>query len=1224
MKRKIKRGLASVLALLMLVSLLPAAALADEAAGDGALSLAETKAEAAGEAGAAPVELTELGVTIDGQYVQAVPVDEVGKAEGEDDEYAIAPMSLYPLDAQEYTLDLSSYWPDQLKSVQLSVIARDATTTPSTGGAAITLTTGAKVMWAVSNDYNDYDYIGVDDFQIADTDGAIDLTPEEPNDRYAYLHLIVGTADQFDTTNKRCLVRVQLPSDQDPLVVTQAKTTDDKEITIADQWCNYVSDEDDSCWNLVIDANRGTWTQGQKAKLTLALPKLDKTSHTAKIYAGFYETAEAAEKSGEDLTNQILGSGYLADYSDWSKKVKLTLVVQDTASGETVQVLPFVVRMQTASKNINLYQLEKASEAGGYIDVNDGSDWNWDDDLQIIRLKPGNPADATYYLKLRFYDDNASGQQATVKAAYQGEYASEAQATATGKTDIKDQLFANYSQPGYPVNLMNKTTFTIIDSEGDVHHESYRVKEAETAIKPEKPLSSDTYFTVNGALKSAITPSSSSTSYNSYIMPWQHDSYYYNGYQTILLLDGANPVADKANIYPEFTTSGGAGGVYAEHKEADEKPTAALKQESGVTPKTFHHGEPIQYSAAAEDGTHLKNYWVTFLTQQNTPELFVNGVTNAAEDHKDQATGLPVREIVLDKDHEYHHDIFLANLGKDPMTGLTVSLEDPQNIKLDEYWQVNGTKTLDGFTTTSQTEQAGELANVAKVRLIPARDTHGEVIGGAISGTLVITPGSGQQSIKVKLTGRSAGRIAISTETVPEGVKYVPYSCVIQTSNMYESDAVEFKVVEGTLPQGLTLKPNGEIYGVPQTFREAPWHIKVQATYTDPVSKATYSDQKEYDLTIRDNTNENVWGATDADYEISAAIINEDGTVSGSAPVGQNSWSAASQTFVSSGSFGYFVHKVYLDGEELTEGTDYTAEKGSTKITVRNQTLRSKGSGSHTFAVEFREGYSEQGTLKRAAQNYTIKTLGQSQSGGSGNNGSGSSGNNGSGGNGGSGNGGSGGSRRPSRKPTTPTSPATPTAPSGSTASPSFNDVPKTDIFFGDVEWAKQNHLMVGVSATSFSPKVPITQAMTVTVLARMAKIDLSQFGGGAIATIPTGKWYTNAAAWAAQAGLLPNNSSFQSEGALNRANMAIMLVKYLESLGVNVEKGEHPVQFADANKMSQEANNAFQVLYRYGVFRGVGNYYMDPEGKTTRAQFAALIHRMSDSIIKEWNNGDA
>ena len=38
-------------------------------------------------------------------------------------------------------------------------------------------------------------------------------------------------------------------------------------------------------------------------------------------------------------------------------------------------------------------------------------------------------------------------------------------------------------------------------------------------------------------------------------------------------------------------------------------------------------------------------------------------------------------------------------------------------------------------------------------------------------------------------------------------------------------------------------------------------------------------------------------------------------------------------------------YKFYLDGQELTEGTDYVSEEGSTKITIRAQTFLTQQTG---------------------------------------------------------------------------------------------------------------------------------------------------------------------------------------------------------------------------------------------------------------------------------------
>lgn len=1222
-----KQRLAAVMAAVMLVSLLPVAALAEEAETlpeetPASSELEETPVSAepeespvSSEPEETPInsepeesglEIQELGVTVGGQYVAAVPVDELPPEELTPEEEEMlagipAPASILPITEHIYTLNLKSFWPDQLKAVTLSMFTGNLT------GGSITASVGTKIMWA-KNDARDW--IDTDDFQIMDPNGTMDLTPSGPRRSTVYLHLIVGMADQFDTTNVRYLIDVSVPSAYDLFNAFEAEMATMEDTAIQVFNTDYGSSYHDDL-QLQISVDRKSWTPGM-SKLALSLrnsspnkPGLS-AGQTATIYAGSYETAEAAEQSGESVTDSILnqtmpGGGYTADFSG---KVALTLVVRDS-SANVLQVLPFNVVVEGDGKGVGV--------SGLYNDVS--RTWaiyssRWIDDTEIFGLKPGFPADASYYLSLYFHnpgvEDGGTNGVNYVKAAYQGNYTSEAAAVAAGATDIRASLFSNASSSGgYLVNLKNTVAFTVVDTENEVYHISVGVQE--TAAQAEKlpsaptPLSEDTYFRIEGAFVNETNAEimtkeelSKFPQYKPYRMPYQHDSYYYNGYQTVFLLgqDGSSPIAEGTSIYPHFF-SGTKVTVHAGHTEVGETVSTS-QQKSGMNAVEFHNGQTIQYSAAAENTTSLKNYWVTFLTQQTSPTLFVNGVTNADEKHKDE-DGTPIREILLDEAHEYHHDVFIANLGAAPMDDLTVTLSaDAKNIQLDEYWKVDGTKSLGAFTTTTTTTTtttAGGLGNMAKVRLLPLRDANGDIVPGEISGTLTITGGG--QTVIVKLTGRS-GRFAISTDRLVNGVKYVHYSSVIQTNNMYEADAVRFTLVEGPLPGGLTLRPSGEIYGVPTVTRAAPWHIKVRATYTEPGGQV-FTDEKEFDLTIIDNTDANVWNATDTSYQLLRAIVNEDNTVSlpqGHVPAAGlsegNGWSGSTQLFWSNGEYGSFqVTEVRLDSIQLTRGRDYTDEAGSTKITIQNQTLRSRGNGTHTISVEFREGGAN-GVLKRTAQNYTLNTLGVQSSGGSSSGGSGSS---------------SGSSKKPDN----------PQTPSATPVKSTFSDVPENHTFYDDVEWVYENGLMQGVSAQSFAPRNAISQATVVTVLARIADVDLPRFeNNGDYPTIPAGAWYTNAAVWATQAGLLPNNTSFNSEGPISRAGMAIMLVKYLESMGIDVSVPENPVAFKDADQMSREANDAFQVLYRYGIFRGFGNNVMGPNETTSRAQFSALIHRIS------------
>ncbi len=208
-------------------------------------------------------------------------------------------------------------------------------------------------------------------------------------------------------------------------------------------------------------------------------------------------------------------------------------------------------------------------------------------------------------------------------------------------------------------------------------------------------------------------------------------------------------------------------------------------------------------------------------------------------------------------------------------------------------------------------------------------------------------------------------------------VKYVPYSYTVETNNWDPDNIVTYSIEKGTLARGLQMYPaTGEIYGMPLEAGTFP--ITVKATFSNPRYLPSYKDLT---LTVLDNTDSNVWNASDPGYEVEQYV----GTLvsgSGSCPVLTE---LTDQLFVSAGTYGEFID-FWLNGEKLTEGRDYTKEEGSTRITIKSQTFRDKAdkSGVNTIAAEFRVGGDTSKALKRTAQNFRIQEQENNNSGNSG------------------------------------------------------------------------------------------------------------------------------------------------------------------------------------------------------------------------------------------------
>lgn len=1133
----------------------------------------------------------QLYVTVGGEEIPLIPED------------VPTTMSMLPLTEKHYRLDLTGRFPNELKAVGISDLLKSLESSSSPSD----IPDGSEkvAVWTRWNYYDEDGYRVSKNDEYAVVKGTtLDLSYGLTRSRNSYSHpnyqleFIVGTADQLDSTNIRYIIDVQYENldEINPFTFTFDDVNTGNKPVLGFSYTHSNHSDDKKAHYHVTVKEAASWNG--RDQLLLKLAKNDGTTGqmygsdfwtnynkngdlTYKVYEGYHETSDGLT-GAKDITSDFTNIGIRKDYTYNSTEFPAVTVVFYRGVNE-VHVMPFYIEVYKTRDSIDLRGLFQSEESTNSI--RDNFSYSWNETLYYstytYTMPNGKPANGTYYLRANYYHDNISVDikdiRTYISKTVEGYYTS-ASAIESGKEDITAKLF----DKGYAADYSNGKVFTVVFAkDNSVENFEIRTKDyVEPKPNPNPPsaptpLSADTYFRMNDAVID-------NGYLNNYVMPYDADSYYYNGFQTVFLLKSDNTaVEDGTKFKPDFWTGRNVV-MFAGHNK-DGHTDSAERQTTRVTEHEFKSGEAILYSAAAENGANLKNYWVTFVTQDTKgAKLFVNGINDPSR--IDEETKNPTREVMLIDDYGNHHDIFFANIGNQTLKGLTVTLdaEAQKIVQLDDYWTIGHTNELAAFTETSSGD---ELANVGKIRLVPKTDAQGNQIAGDIKGTLTISSTNGG-SVTLKLTGKS-GAPKIVTDTIRDGIKFVHYSSLIQTNYMYGTGDIAFSITSGRLPNGMQIKKNGEIYGVPTEVGE--FTIEVTATNT----KTNQSDKHSYTFKIEQNTFDNVEAANmdDQGYPIKNRLPdNIEGTM----------WSQ-DQVLESEGEYSQFMN-VYLDGRQLTANTDYTSEEGSTKITVRSQTLRNAGNGTHTISAEFRTGHSTSGTMKRTAQNFTISGLSTPSGGGSSS--------------GGSSSGGSSSGRRPSSstpKPATKPAetpaqtPTTPTAPA--TTAEKFKDISAQQWFYADVDWAFKNNLMVGVTDSSYHPYDKISFVTGVVVLSRLDKVDLDQQTPAE--GIPAGQWYTAAASWAKANDLLPENG-FQGSSAMSRGEMAVMLLKYLKYMKVDCSLLGSPVEFTDAALMTQEQNDAFQVLYQFGIFKGVGNQTMDVSGSTTRAQFAALLHRLS------------
>lgn len=858
--------------------------------------------------------ISRIGIWVGDRYIAAYP------EEKEFSDFSISVASLLPLTEREVTLDLSGVGRNELSSVKIATIL-----------SKTSITTENAVVWMSG-------YRSTGESRILQKEDTLNLLESENKSGFT---LIVGDAKQLNSNNIRYLVRVE----------------NMEEALFTDNVAVYTEKDSARTQVETNSVNVGSYTNEEYITVRLDGEKYSKDTYyigglrlatayegSFKIYEGKFKDivaleAALAENPSLDVTNRLMATdmtqtdaGYAINESDNGERKYFTTVMEN-GTQKTMRPLRLQLILEKARIIVSDF---KAAEKY-HLD----EEWDGENGVTIYKYfcKDGCSASSLHQLKLAYKTSAGEWDSGKVTKAVVGIF--DTLEAASEAPDIKDELFGesrrdnNFYEAYFSGDGVDFTVF----AEGAVYKLRVIAQDDDTSVeKKNEPNqgSCDTYFNITGAedLSSA------------YVMSYKHDSYFDMGYQTVLYLDEA----DSSTLKPTFVTGDGVR-IYSGHNGS-----AGTLQTSGETVNDFSTGA-VQYAAASENGQELKNYWVTFLKKQTGgAKLFVNGLNGA-----DGAT----REVFLTSATDCSHDIFIANIGDQPLTGLTASLQKGDTVALDEYWTVGGESngTLAAFTTTAKTATYGELPNVAKIRLL-------EKAEGEIDDYLTISA-DGQEDVVIHLTGH-AGDPRLMTEEIPEAVKYVPYGVQILYNNKYDWNKVTMELVSGSLPEGVTLKSNGEIYGVPKETGTFEFSVRMNNSYSGFDSqKATYI------LVVQDNTNENVEAKNDTGYSIEQRV----GTRVGTEDVVTEYKDAL---FVSEGEMGEFVD-FWLNGEKLTEGADYSKKSGSTRITIRGQTFKNKANNNskNTIAMEFRVDGDTTKDLKRTSQNFTLQAKDSGSSGSS-------------------------------------------------------------------------------------------------------------------------------------------------------------------------------------------------------------------------------------------------
>ena len=175
-----------------------------------------------------------------------------------------------------------------------------------------------------------------------------------------------------------------------------------------------------------------------------------------------------------------------------------------------------------------------------------------------------------------------------------------------------------------------------------------------------------------------------------------------------------------------------------------------------------------------------------------------------------------------------------------------------------------------------------------------------------------------------------------------------------------------------------------------------------------------------------------------------------------------------------------------------------------------------------------------------------------------------------------------------------------------------FADLTSGSWYYDGVRCALENGLMTGTSARTFAPDRPVTRAMLVTILWRLAGEPygcVSPFED-----VLPGSWYAQAVSWAYDKGIVTGvtATSFQPGAPVTREQLCAILCRYAALTGKNTAASASLDAFTDRAQVSAYAEASVRWALQTGLLTGVGDGRLAPRSGAARAQLAVLLLRFA------------
>ena len=180
------------------------------------------------------------------------------------------------------------------------------------------------------------------------------------------------------------------------------------------------------------------------------------------------------------------------------------------------------------------------------------------------------------------------------------------------------------------------------------------------------------------------------------------------------------------------------------------------------------------------------------------------------------------------------------------------------------------------------------------------------------------------------------------------------------------------------------------------------------------------------------------------------------------------------------------------------------------------------------------------------------------------------------------------------------------------TGAAKFTDISATAWYYAAANYAVENGLFNGTSATTFSPDTAMTRAMFVTALGRISGVNASDYSTSSFSDVDSGNWCGGYVQWAYENKIISGvgDGRFAPNQAITREQMASILNNYCQWKNGSTDAAAVQLSYTDSSGISSWAKEGVMLCTGKQWLTGYPDGSFRPAKTATRAEVAVIIQR--------------